>query len=83
MWGRLSSLPVRRTFQSGLEATGKSPQLADKNVCPMKSGPAAPLANSEFKLSLLKDWPEVSSLFRTERTDESSKCSEIFIQGRV
>ena len=33
MWGRLSSLPGPRTFQSGLGATGKSPQLADKNVC--------------------------------------------------
>jgi hypothetical protein len=29
--GRLSSLPVRRTFQSG--ATRKSPQLADKDIC--------------------------------------------------
>ena len=34
MWGGLSSLPIHRTFQSGLWATGKSPKLADKNVCP-------------------------------------------------
>jgi hypothetical protein len=32
-----SSLPVRRTFQSGLGVTGKSPQLADNNVCPTQT----------------------------------------------
>ena len=37
MWGRLSSLPARRTFESGLGATRKSPQLADKNVCPTQA----------------------------------------------
>ena len=37
MWGRLPRVPVRRTFQSGLGATGKSPQLADMNVCPTEA----------------------------------------------
>jgi len=54
MWGRLSSLPVRRTFQSGFGATGKSPQLADKNVCPTQAASAMPVANFGVQVYLLK-----------------------------
>ena len=50
MWGRLSSLPVHRTFQSGLGATGKSPQLADKNVCPTQmESPAGNTRSERFR----------------------------------
>ena len=50
-WGRLSSLPVRRTFQSGLGATRKSPQLADKNVCPTQAALRHRLANFGIQVS--------------------------------
>jgi len=44
MWGTRSSLPVHRTFQSGIGATGKLPQLADKNVCATQAAFGMPLA---------------------------------------
>jgi len=50
MWGRLSSLPVRRTFQPGLGATGKSPRLADNNVCPTQATLLHRWRTSEFKI---------------------------------
>ena len=50
MWGRLSSLSVRRTFQSGLGATRKQPQLADKNVCPTQAALQCCWPTSEFRM---------------------------------
>jgi hypothetical protein len=49
MWGRLFSLPVRRTFQSGLGATGRPPQLADKKVCPTQAGLQSRWQTSAFR----------------------------------
>jgi len=44
MWGRLSSLPVRRTFQSGLGRLESRPNWQTRMPAPRKQ-PAASLAN--------------------------------------
>jgi len=44
MWGRLSGLPVRRTFQSGLGQLESRPNWQTRMSAPRKQ-PAASLAN--------------------------------------
>jgi hypothetical protein len=44
MWGRLSSLPVRRTFQSGLGRLESRPNWQTRMSAPGKQ-PAASVAN--------------------------------------